>query len=399
LYGSAASTRRGGTKQRSTSSTLEGVTKDISLSVVAMLPFLSTSLSRATKRFTARNATGVILSSTCLVGALMCDFKPPELDFLSSHLENKSRHPSLFLEWLHWYGYVLLGGGAIALIAGPVAMFGKVCYNDLPLLEKEKEAEKDEEEEGGGGGDSSYRHKQRTVSAFWPVRYSNRYVSDHHLYETIKQDESITSKSLTELEKFVVGEWVVDVDVRPKYDHFLGRASTTLQMVLPKWVINNLPQDVAFGEVVTVGSGSMGQGQDRRSAVLITSEKSRTNEQSFLTARYTDGRTYRLITTSTVGKYVVHPLQPMEEESIQFWTRIPSQMLNWIAADGFRIDPNEFWFLETGSEGDHSYVVLSDGDMRSRYQALRRPGNPDGGLHHDVRERLVKQGRDIGFVE
>jgi hypothetical protein len=38
LYGSAASTRRGGggTKQRSTASTVEGVAKDISLSVVAL---------------------------------------------------------------------------------------------------------------------------------------------------------------------------------------------------------------------------------------------------------------------------------------------------------------------------------------------------------------------------
>ena len=43
LYGSAASTRRGGggTKQRSTASTVEGVAKDISLSVVA-LPTLKT---------------------------------------------------------------------------------------------------------------------------------------------------------------------------------------------------------------------------------------------------------------------------------------------------------------------------------------------------------------------
>ena len=414
LYGSASSTRRGGggTKQRSTAPTVEGVAKDISLSVVAMLPFLSSALSRATKRFSTKNAVGVLLSSSCLLGALACDFKPPELKNVSSHLESKSRHPSLFLEWLHWYGYVLLGGGVVALIAGPIAMFGKICYDDLPSKEKIKIKIQQEEEEGVGEvgevgkGESSYRHRQRTVSAFWPIWYSNRYISDHHLYETIVQDASITTKSSTELEKFIVGEWVVDVDVRPISDHLLGRASMTLEKMLPKWVVNNLPQ----GDDGGGGAGGDGvTSAAEKCSVLITLDNNRppSNKKgsalpSVLIARYTDGRTYRLVSdgdSRTVGKYTVHPILPTEEEDENFWTRIPSQMFNWIAADGFRIDPNEYWFLQTGAKDDDAYVVLSDGDMRSRYQALRRPGNVEGGLNHYVRERLLKQGREIGFVE
>ena len=347
-----------------------------------------------------------MLSSTCLLGAVVCDFKPPELSFLWNRLENKSRHPSLFLEWLHWYGYILLGGGTAAMIAGPVVMFGNICYNTMPQEEAahvhadEERARKDTDI----GDGHTYRHRQRTVSAFWPVKYSNRYVSDHHLYETVVQkntvvDGAATLEDETTLQQFISGEWVVDVDVRPTYDQLLGRQPMAWTSIFPKWITNNIspaPAPVNTDSVDDSVDDSVEQG-GVTTAVLIRPRSAGSRE---LDMRYTDGRAFRLLPiANSVGKYKVLPLLPTPDEQVEFYTRLPALLFNWIAADQFRLDPNEVWLIDVGSEGNDAYVVLSDGDMRSRYQALRRPGNREGGLHPQVRARICNEGQNQGFAE
>ena len=389
IYGSATRRQRNTThrdqNQRATASTAEGVAKDISLAVVTMLPFFSSALSRSTKRFSSRNLAGVMLSSTCLLGAAVCQFKPDELQPFWSYLDNKSRHPGLFLEWIHWYGYMMLGGGAIALLAGPVAMCGHICYEILPAREIDAESAASNTE----ADSDSYRHRQRTVSAFWPIKYSNRYISDYHLYESVLQHESILSSSKADLEQRVVGEWVVDIDLRPKYDQLLGRSPLKLGSVLLSFVRSWLQEQEHEQE------REEAQETSKACAVLI-----RPNKQNGLEMRYSDGRTYNLLPSQTkeIGKYTVVPLPVTSAESEQFWTHYPAQFFNWVAADMFRMDPNEVWLLEVGSEGNEAYVVLSDGDMRSRYQGLRRPRNKSGRLHPEVHARLVKQGTNQGFL-
>ena len=240
LYGSASQTRWSDTNKRVTATTISNAGKDISLAIVTMLPFLSASLSRSTIRFSSRNMIGVVLSSSCLLGATLCDYKPKELDIVWKRLDATSRNSGLFLEWLHWFGYIMLGGGAVAMIAGPIAMYGHLCYTTLP--EREEREERKEQMatlENMHDKNVSYRHRQRTVSAFFPISYSNRYVSDHHLYESLVQDQSVTSKQMhSELEPVVLGEWIVDVEIRPLYDQLLGRDPFTLNAILPKWIIN-----------------------------------------------------------------------------------------------------------------------------------------------------------------
>jgi hypothetical protein len=406
VYGIASSTKRASSrnKDRATSSSVEGVVKGISLSIITMIPFLSAAISKRTVRFTPKNMVGFVLSAGCLVGALVCDFKPPEVDFFWNYLENKSRNPALFFEWLHWYGYVLLGGGATAAITGPIFMFGHLCYNVMPSKENENER-KNQEEEGEG---ENYRYRQRTVSAFWPMKYSNRYISDHHLYETVMQSENVIDRCKNnELEQFVCGEWVVDVDISPMYDQFLGRKSITWESFLPNWIVNNVSKMQSNENNTSEKNNSCTS--TTTTAVLIAPSKYIHGE---LEVRYTDGRSFRLVpfgSNKQTGKYKVQPLLPqlIASNNDNFLNDLYINMIaypldtffNLIAADSFRLDPNEMWFVDVGGEGDDAYVVLSDGDMRGRYQALRRPKNVLGELHSDVRNRILKVGKSQGFLE
>ena len=415
LYGIASSTQRAGhrTKQRATAASPKQVAQDLSVSIVTMIPFLAASLSKKTIRFTSKNLIGFVLSSTCLLGATVCDFKPPELEFMWNYLETKSRHPNLFLEWLHWSGYIMLGGGAAAFLAGPVFMFGNICYNIMPNEEQSSAEEQDElpTDTIVVGDGHSYRHVQRTVSAFWPMKYSNRYISDHHLYETVVQKDSVVGESGAGkgpgTDTVLCGEWVVDIDVRPTYDQLLGREEMTWQSMLPKWMSNNMPAVSGSGSVSGeeeegTPSGTAG-GTAPATAVLI-SPSTLANGNNALEMRYTDGRAFRLVPIDQcTGKYKVLPLVPLVEDSenpvMQSLQGMASTVFNFIASDGFRLDPNEMWVVDVGGVGNEAYVVLSDGDMRSRYQALRRPQNPSGGLHPEVHDRLMKLGRQHGFVE
>jgi len=70
-----------------------------------------------------------------------------------------SRHPNYFFEWLHWWAYVILGGGALLTWLGPVAMLiflfrlTGIPYTEAQTLRSRGDA---------------YRRYQRTTSIFVP---------------------------------------------------------------------------------------------------------------------------------------------------------------------------------------------------------------------------------------
>jgi len=74
-----------------------------------------------------------------------------------------SRHPNYFFEWIHWWAYVLIGGGALLTWLGPPLMLlflfrlTGIPYTELQALKSRGEA---------------YREYQRTTSVFvpWPPK-------------------------------------------------------------------------------------------------------------------------------------------------------------------------------------------------------------------------------------
>tara|TARA_Y100000588_G_scaffold202682_1_gene216464 strand:- start:1124 stop:1897 length:774 start_codon:yes stop_codon:yes gene_type:complete len=70
-----------------------------------------------------------------------------------------SRHPNYFFEWIHWWAYVLIGGGAALTWIGPVAMLiflfrlTGIPYTEMQAIKSR--------------GDG-YRVYQRTTSVFFP---------------------------------------------------------------------------------------------------------------------------------------------------------------------------------------------------------------------------------------
>jgi len=74
-----------------------------------------------------------------------------------------SRHPNYFFEWVHWWAYVLIGGGAAITWIGPVAMLvflfrlTGIPYTEMQSLRSRGDA---------------YRAYQRTTSVFvpWPPK-------------------------------------------------------------------------------------------------------------------------------------------------------------------------------------------------------------------------------------
>lgn len=74
-----------------------------------------------------------------------------------------SRHPNYFFEWVHWWAYVLIGGGAVLTWVGPVAMIVFLFrISGIPHTEKQALRSR---------GDA-YREYQRTTSVFvpWPPK-------------------------------------------------------------------------------------------------------------------------------------------------------------------------------------------------------------------------------------
>ena len=208
--------------QRATKANPAEAVKDLGRAILATVPFAAAAFRRRAQRFSARHALGLTFGSVCLVGAAICDVRIREAEFLWRPIEAYSRHPGLFLSWLHWFSYALMGGGALAFVAGPVAMLVDACYTDLPSLEKTC-AEK--------VGAQAFREQQRTVSAFWPIKYSNRYISDRRLYETVPvmvREKDANGSPL-------LGEWVVEHELRPWTDKLLGRlrdkSDVTLMMM------------------------------------------------------------------------------------------------------------------------------------------------------------------------
>lgn len=72
-----------------------------------------------------------------------------------------SRHPNYFFEWIHWWAYVLIGGGAVLTWIGPVAMLiflfrlTGIPYTEMQAIRSRGDA---------------YRAYQRTTSVFFPWR-------------------------------------------------------------------------------------------------------------------------------------------------------------------------------------------------------------------------------------
>ena len=70
-----------------------------------------------------------------------------------------SRHPNYFFEWLHWWAYVILGGGALLAWLGPVVMLIFLFrLTGIPYTEAQSLRSR---------GDA-YRRYQRTTSIFIP---------------------------------------------------------------------------------------------------------------------------------------------------------------------------------------------------------------------------------------
>ena len=70
-----------------------------------------------------------------------------------------SRHPNYFFEWLHWWAYVLIGGGALLTWVGPVAMLIFLFrLTGIPHTEAQALRSRGE----------AYRRYQQTVSIFIP---------------------------------------------------------------------------------------------------------------------------------------------------------------------------------------------------------------------------------------
>lgn len=71
-----------------------------------------------------------------------------------------SRHPNYFFEWIHWWGYLFLGGGALLTWLGPPVMLlflfrlTGIPYTELQAVKSRGEA---------------YREYQRTTSVFFPM--------------------------------------------------------------------------------------------------------------------------------------------------------------------------------------------------------------------------------------
>ena len=70
-----------------------------------------------------------------------------------------SRHPNYFFEWLHWWAYVLIGGGALLTWVGPAAML-LFLFRLTGIPHTEAQALRSRGE--------AYRRYQRTVSIFIP---------------------------------------------------------------------------------------------------------------------------------------------------------------------------------------------------------------------------------------
>lgn len=74
-----------------------------------------------------------------------------------------SRHPNYFFEWLHWWAYVLISGGAWLSWIGPVGMLLFLFrVTGIPYTEKQALRSRGE----------AYREYQRTTSVFvpWPPK-------------------------------------------------------------------------------------------------------------------------------------------------------------------------------------------------------------------------------------
>ena len=80
------------------------------------------------------------------------------------------------------------------------------------------------------------------------------------------------------------------------------------------------------------------------------------------------------------------------------WTTFPQRFLE---SDSFRLDRNRLWIIDgrlsegPGDQSDDDYIVIADGDARSRLEILSR--SPTFKLGQKEKRELVLRLRSKGF--
>lgn len=140
------------------------------LAAVLSLSFLAPCLD-ATPRWALREWAAVLLWGVSVGGEALSD---SQLERFKARPESRgrtcreglwrwSRHPNYFFEWLHWWCYPLLAGGAPSTLPAPFIMLWLLLkVTGIPMAEERALASR---------GDD-YRAYQRETSAFvpWPPR-------------------------------------------------------------------------------------------------------------------------------------------------------------------------------------------------------------------------------------
>merc|ERR1711871_1634027 len=81
---------------------------------------------------------------------------------------------------------------------------------------------------------------------------------------------------------------------------------------------------------------------------------------------------------------------------IESFSSTPLFIKSWIAADSYRLDPNEWWALSIDPKDEPSWIVVGDGDFKSRCQVLVRDRDE---FNHETKvqifEDLASRGYDV----
>ena len=171
----------------------------------------------------------------------------------------------------------------------------------------------------------------------------------------------------------VLGEWVVDYEMRPMSNKVLGRLL------------------------------KIGEETPRVDSISVSIRKHDGN--SSLAVLCTDGRAFLAAPLENCPpghfKVVISPSQDVavafSEDPLSIMWSTWDGVLRRIAAEAYQMDPLEWWVVDCGGVGDDAYLVVADGDFRTRLQILRRPGNSGGSLHSTVRGRILAWAAGEGF--
>eukprot|EP00949_MAST-11_sp_MAST-11-sp1_P001010 g1010.t1 len=323
------------------------------------LPMLFASASRRP----ASPALGAVwgLGALCLAG--ICSVRMPEMERVWKPLQKLSRHPDTFLEWAHWFSYRLMGGGIVVpgLLLLPY-LYGGMDMNEDDLVlpsppgsqsvwELERGASSSESPREGGDNFSAEFYR-RTTPAFFPWKNQAREMSRRHLFETVQTIDVKVSA--------LHGEWYTAspdgiLQSTPFYDFFLRRSEGQARVTI-------VPKPSLGGASVEF---------DIPGAFV--------------------GRRFLMQVGDEPGKFGVSPLPGT-------WTTFPQRFLE---SDSFRLDRNRLWIIDgrlsegPGDQSDDDYIVIADGDARSRLEILSR--SPTFKLGQKEKRELVLRLRSKGF--